>query len=155
MTPLKPGRIAPDFDLETDSGERLSLKSLRGQTVVLYFYPKDDTTGCTAEACKFRDAFPRFKKSKAIILGISPDSARKHTNFKKKYDLPFTLLVDKDHLVAERYGLWVEKLFWGRKYFGVERTTYVIGADGKIKWIFSKVNPEGHAAEVEAALKAL
>ena len=155
MTPLKPGRLAPDFDLETDAGERLSLKSLRGQTVVLYFYPKDDTTGCTQEACEFRDAFPRFKKSKAVILGISPDSARKHANFKKKYDLPFTLLVDKDHLVAEKYGLWVEKLFWGRKYFGVERTTYVIGADGRIKWIFSKVNPEGHAAEVEAALKSL
>ncbi len=155
MTPLKPGRLAPDFDLETDTGERLSLKSLRGQTVVLYFYPKDDTPGCTAEACEFRDAFPRFKKSKAVILGISPDTPRKHANFKKKYDLPFTLLADKDHGVAERYGLWVEKLFWGRKYFGVERTTYVIGTDGKIKWIFSKVNPEGHAAEVEAALKSL
>ena len=149
------GKKAPDFDLETDTGERLTLKSLRGQTVVLYFYPKDDTTGCTTEACEFRDLLPRFKKSKAIVLGISPDSARKHTNFKKKYDLPFTLLVDKDHEVAERYGLWVEKLFWGRKYFGVARTTLIIGADGKIKKIFEKVNPEGHAAEVEAVLKTL
>ena len=155
MTPLKPGRLAPEFDLETDTGERLSLSSLRGQNVVLYFYPKDDTPGCTTEACEFRDAFPRFKKSKAVILGISPDTARKHANFKKKYDLPFTLLADKDHLVAEQYGLWVEKLFWGRKYFGVERNTYVIGADGKIKWIFSKVTSEGHAAEVEAAIKSL
>jgi len=150
---LKAGRIAPDFDLETDSGERLSLKSLRGQTVVLYFYPKDDTTGCTMEACEFRDLFPRFKKGKAVVLGISPDSARKHRNFKKKYDLPFTLLVDKDHEVAERYGLWVEKLFWGRKYFGVERTTLIIGPDGKIARLFSKVNPEGHAAAVATALK--
>ncbi len=150
---LKVGRLAPDFDLETDSGERLSLKSLRGQTVVLYFYPKDDTTGCTMEACEFRDLFPRFKKGKAIVLGISPDSARKHRNFKKKYDLPFTLLVDKDHELAERYGLWVEKLFWGRKYFGVERTTLIIGPDGKIVKLFPKVNPEGHAELVAKALK--
>ena len=149
---LKVGRLAPDFDLETDTGARLSLKSLRGQTVVLYFYPKDDTTGCTMEACQFRDLFPRFRKGKAVVLGISPDSARKHRNFKKKYDLPFTLLVDKDHEVAVRYGLWVEKFFWGRKYFGVERTTLIIGPDGKIARLFSKVNPEGHAEAVAAAL---
>ena len=143
---------APDFDLETDSGGRLSLKDLRGKTVVLYFYPKDDTPGCTTEACEFRDLFPRFKRGKAVILGVSPDSPRKHANFKKKYDLPFTLLSDKDHKVAERYGLWVEKTFWGRKYMGVERTTFIIGPDGKIRKIFPKVNPEGHAAEVQAAL---
>ena len=147
------GEKAPDFDLETDSGDRLSLGELKGKVVILYFYPKDDTTGCTMEACEFRDLFPRFTRSKAVILGISPDSARKHRNFKKKYDLPFTLLADKDHAVAERYGLWVEKLFWGRKYMGVERTTYIIGPDGRIRKIFAKVNPEGHAAEVEAALK--
>ena len=121
--------------------------------MVLYFYPKDDTTGCTQEACEFRDLFPRFKRNKAVILGVSPDSVRKHANFKKKYDLPFTLLADTDHKVAAQYGLWVEKMFWGRKYMGVERTTYIIGPDGKIRKIFAKVNPAGHAAEVQAALK--
>jgi peroxiredoxin Q/BCP len=144
---------APDFTLASDTDESVSLSDFKGQTVVLYFYPKDDTPGCTMEACDFRDLFPRFTRGKAVILGVSPDSPRKHANFKKKYDLPFTLLSDKDHKVAEQYGLWVEKTFWGRKYMGVERTTYIIGADGKIKKIFAKVNPEGHAAEVEAALK--
>ena len=147
------GGKAPDFALETDTGERLSLEQLRGKTVILYFYPKDDTPGCTTEACEFRDLFPRFTRGKAVILGISPDSPRKHANFRKKYDLPFTLLSDKDHEVAERYGLWVEKTFWGRKYMGVERTTLIIGPDGKIRKIFPKVSPEGHAAEVEAALR--
>ena len=123
-------KAAPDFTLLSDSAEEITLSNLKGRTVVLYFYPKDDTTGCTLEACEFRDLFPRFKKSNAVILGISPDSPRKHANFKKKYGLPFTLLSDKDHKVAERYGLWVEKLFWGRKYMGVERTTYIIGPDG-------------------------
>jgi peroxiredoxin Q/BCP len=146
-------RAAPDFTLESDSSELVTLSKLKGRTVVLYFYPKDDTTGCTMEACEFRDLFPRFRRSKAVILGISPDSPRKHANFRKKYGLPFTLLSDKDHKVAERYGLWVEKLFWGRKYMGVERTTYIIGPSGKIERIFAKVNPEGHAAEVQAALK--
>jgi peroxiredoxin Q/BCP len=148
----KVGAKAPDFTLLSDTGESVSLSDFKGQTVVLYFYPKDDTPGCTQEACDFRDLFPRFKRGKAVILGISPDSPRKHANFKKKYDLPFTLLADKDHEVAELYGLWVEKTFWGRKYFGVERTTYIIGADGKIGKIFAKVNPTGHAVEVEAAL---
>ena len=152
MPNIAAGKKAPDFTLLTDTGESVSLSDFKGQTVVLYFYPKDDTPGCTQEACDFRDLFPRFKRGKAVILGISPDSPRKHANFKKKYDLPFTLLSDKDHAVAEQYGLWVEKLFWGRKYFGVERTTYIIGPDGRIKKIFSKVNPEGHAAEVEKAL---
>ena len=140
------------FTLETDAGEMLSLKELRGKTVVLYFYPKDDTTGCTLEACEFRDLFPRFSKLDAVILGISPDTARKHGKFKAKFNLPFTLLADVDHAVAERYGLWAEKLFWGRKYMGVERTTYIIGPDGKIRTIFAKVNPDGHAADVAAAL---
>ena len=153
---MKPaiGKPAPAFTLETDAGETLSLKDLKGKTVVLYFYPKDDTTGCTLEACEFRDLFPRFRKSAAVILGISPDTVRKHVKFKAKYQLPFTLLADVDHAVAEKYGLWVEKLFWGRKYMGVERSTYIIGPDGKIRKIFAKVNPEGHAAEVEAALRA-
>ena len=146
-------RIAPDFTLESDSSEQIRLSSFRGNTVIVYFYPKDDTPGCTQEACEFRDLFPRFKRGKAVILGVSPDSPRKHANFRKKYDLPFTLLSDKDHKVAEQYGLWVEKTFWGRKYMGVERTTYIIGPDGKIRKIFAKVNPAGHAAEVQAALK--
>jgi len=149
------GKLAPDFDLETDAEERLTLTSLRGQTVVLYFYPKDDTTGCTQEACEFRDLFPRFTKGKAVVLGISPDSARKHRNFKKKYDLPFTLLVDEGHKVAEAWGLWVEKLFWGRKYWGVARTTFLIGPDGKVARIFEKVDPAGHAEAVAKALKEL
>jgi peroxiredoxin Q/BCP len=146
-------RVAPDFTLESDSSERTRLSSFRGKTVVLYFYPRDDTAGCTREACELRDLFPRFKRGKAVILGISPDSVKSHQKFKKKYDLPFTLLADLDHKVAEKYGLWVEKTFYGRKYMGVARTTYIIGPDGKIRTIFQKVNPEGHAAEVEAALK--
>jgi peroxiredoxin Q/BCP len=149
------GKPAPAFTLEADTGETLSLKDLRGKTVVLYFYPKDDTSGCTLEACEFRDLFPRFRKSAAVILGISPDTVRKHVKFKAKYQLPFTLLSDVDHAVAEKYGIWVEKLFWGRKYMGVERTTYIIGPDGRIMKIFARVNPEGHAAEVEAALRAM
>jgi peroxiredoxin Q/BCP len=152
---ISAGQAAPLFTLATDSGEQLSLKALRGQTVVLYFYPKDDTTGCTLEACQFRDLFPRFKKTGAVVLGISPDSERKHKKFKEKYDLPFTLLVDEDHKVAERYGVWVEKTFYGRKYFGVERTTFIIGPDGKVQRVFAKVKPEGHAEEVRAALAAL
>lgn len=149
------GRAAPSFILETDSGEQLSLASLSGKTVVLYFYPKDDTSGCTLEACEFRELFPRFARTGAVILGISPDSARKHRNFKKKYDLPFTLLVDAGHAVAERYGVWVEKTFWGRNYFGVERSTFIIGPDGKLRVIFRKVKPEGHAIAVADALKGL
>jgi peroxiredoxin Q/BCP len=148
-------RLAPDFTLQSDSGDEITLSNLRGKTVVLYFYPKDNTEGCTREACEFRDSFPRFSRSKAVVLGISPDSPRKHANFRKKYDLPFTLLADTGHKVAERYGLWVEKVFWGRKYMGVERTSYIIGPDGRIRKIFAKVNPDGHAAEVAASLASL
>lgn len=146
---------APDFTLQTDTGDELTLSSLKGQTVVLYFYPRDDTSGCTKEACDFRDLFPKFKRGKAVILGISPDSVKSHAKFRKKYDLPFTLLADEGHVVAERYGLWVQKTFYGRKYMGVERTTYVIGPDGKIKMVFPKVNPDGHAEAVAAALRDL
>lgn len=154
-TPPAVGKKPPDFALLSDTNESVSLSTFKGRPVVLYFYPKDDTPGCTTEACDFRDLFPRFSRGKAVVLGISPDSPRKHANFRKKYDLPFTLLSDKDHKVAEQYGLWVEKTFWGRKYMGVERTTYIIGADGKIAKIFSKVSPEGHAAEVAGALKSI
>lgn len=148
------GRPAPPFTLATDSGAQLSLADLRGSTGVLYFYPKDDTGGCTKEACGFRELFPRFTRDKAVILGISPDSVQSHRKFKEKYGLPFTLLADEGHEVAERYGLWVEKTLYGRKYMGVARTTYIIGPEGTIRRIFEKVKPEGHAAEVEAALKS-
>ena len=149
------GKSAPAFTLDTDTGERLSLRDLKGKPVVLYFYPKDDTSGCTAEACEFRDAFPRFDKSKAVILGVSPDPVKSHQKFKAKYELPFTLLADTDHAVAEQYGVWKEKSMYGRKYMGVERTTFISDAAGKIAKIFEKVKPQGHAAEVETALATL
>ncbi|MDE3153163.1 MAG: thioredoxin-dependent thiol peroxidase [Gemmatimonadota bacterium] len=149
------GKSAPAFTLDTDAGEPLSLKDLKGKPVVLYFYPKDDTSGCTTEACEFRDAFPRFKKSKAVILGASPDSVKSHQKFKAKFDLPFTLLADPDHEVCEQYGVWKQKSMYGRKYMGVERTTFIIDAAGKIAKIFEKVKPAGHAAEVEAAIAGL
>jgi peroxiredoxin Q/BCP len=155
MSKLKVGKPAPNFTLTTDSDEPLELASLRGKPVVLYFYPKDDTPGCTVEACSFRDALPRFGKLDAVVLGVSPDSPRKHRNFKKKYDLPYTLLSDTDHKLAESWGLWVEKLFWGRKYWGVARTTFVIDAKGCIAKIFENVKPEDHAAEVAEAVAAL
>ena len=153
MTPLKPGRLAPDFDLETDAGERLSLKSLRGQTVVLYFYPKDDTTGCTQEACEFRDAFPRFKKSKAVILGISPDSPAKQKKFAEKFDLPFRLLSDIEHTVAEKYAVWKQKSMYGRTYMGIERSAFLIGSDGRIERAWYKISPKDTPLELLAALK--
>lgn len=149
------GRVAPAFTLLTDAGAAVSLKDFRGRNVVLYFYPKDDTSGCTAQACEFRDRFPRFVESGAVILGVSPDSVRKHVKFKAKFALPFTLLADTDHAVCEQYGVWKEKLFWGRKYMGVERTTFLIDAKGTLRRVFEKVNPTGHADEVAAALAGL
>lgn len=149
------GTSAPAFTLDTDTGVRLSLKDLKGKPVVLYFYPKDDTSGCTVEACEFRDALPRFKKSKAVVLGVSPDSVESHQKFKAKYQLPFTLLADPGHAVAERYGVWKEKSMYGRKYMGIERTTFIIDAAGKIVRVFPKVTPKGHAEEVQAALAEL
>jgi peroxiredoxin Q/BCP len=149
------GKSAPAFTLDTDSGEPLSLKELKGRPVVLYFYPKDDTPGCTVEACEFRDAFPRFKGTKAVILGISPDSVKSHQKFKQKFDLPFTLLADVDHAIAEKYGVWQKKSMYGRSYMGIARTTFVIDKDGKVAKVFEKVKPKGHAEEVEQALDAL
>ncbi|HEY6783754.1 MAG TPA: thioredoxin-dependent thiol peroxidase [Gemmatimonadales bacterium] len=149
------GKSAPAFSLDTDAGEKLSLKDLKGRPVVLYFYPKDDTPGCTVEACEFRDAFPRFKGSKAIILGISPDSVKSHQKFKEKFDLPFTLLADEDHAIAEKYGVWQKKSMYGRTYMGIARTTFVIDKDGKVAKIFEKVKPKGHAEEVEQAIDEL
>ena len=149
------GKSAPAFTLDTDSGERLSLKDLKGRPVVLYFYPKDDTPGCTVEACEFRDAFPRFKGTKAVILGISPDSVASHVKFKTKFDLPFTLLADPDHAIAEKYGVWQKKSMYGRTYMGIARTTFVIDKDGKVAKVFEKVKPKGHAEEVEQAIDEL
>ena len=149
------GEMAPDFTVLDDRDERVSLSSFRGRPVVLFFYPKDDTTGCTKEACSFRDSLPRFEGLDAVILGISPDSPASHRKFKAKYDLPYSLLADEDHAVAERYGVWGEKSMYGRKYMGIMRTTIVIDRDGRIAKIFEKVKPEDHATEVADAVAAL
>jgi peroxiredoxin Q/BCP len=151
---LTAGALAPDFTLPTDTGEPLTLSSLRGRWVVLYAYPKDDTSGCTTEACEFRDLVPRFDASRAVILGISPDSVRSHQKFKAKYQLPFTLLADEAQVALQAYGIWKEKSMYGRKYMGVERTTFVIDPEGRIARVFEKVKPAGHAAEVMAAIPA-
>lgn len=150
--PIAAGKKAPDFTLPTDTGEELTLSSLKGQWVVLYAYPKDDTSGCTTQACEFRDLFPKFKKGKAVILGISPDPVKSHAKFKAKYDLPFTLLADTEKTVLQAYDVWKEKSMYGRKYMGVERTTFVIDPKGKIAHVFEKVKPAGHADEVMAVI---
>jgi peroxiredoxin Q/BCP len=149
------GDLAPDFTLATDDGGSLTLSTLRGRPVVLYFYPKDDTSGCTTQACDLRDAFPRFQARDAVVLGVSPDSVRSHAKFRAKFDLPFTLLADTEHAVAERYGVWKEKSMYGRKYWGNERTTFLIDGDGRVARVFEKVKPGAHVGEVEAALAAL
>jgi len=148
---LKEGDAAPDFSLQDKDGKTVSLKGLRGQRVVLYFYPKDDTPGCTIEACSFRDGFADFKKKDIVVLGVSPDDEESHTKFTQKFSLPFTLLADPNHDVATRYGAWGKKLLYGRTYLGIMRSTFLIDEDGKIIKIFPKVSPEGHAQEVLAA----
>ena len=155
MTTIAPNTVAPDFTLLTDEGEALTLSSLRGRPVVLYFYPKDDTPSCTTESCEFRDAFPAFEASRAVVLGISPDSVKSHARFKAKFNLPFTLLADTEKLVANEYDVWKEKSMYGRKYMGVERTTFLIDANGDIVRVFPKVKAAGHAAEVMDALSKL
>jgi thioredoxin-dependent peroxiredoxin len=145
---LKEGTTAPAFKANDAEGHSISLKDLRGQKVVLYFYPKDDTPGCTKEACSFRDAFAKFKKRGITVLGVSPDKETAHKKFATKYELPFTLLADTDKSIAEAYGVWAEKKFMGRTYMGVLRTTFLIDEKGKIKKIFEKVKPEDHANEV-------
>lgn len=149
---LAAGSPAPDFTLQTDEGKELSLRDLRGRNVVLFFYPKDDTSGCTKEACEFRDAMPRFEGLNAAILGISPDDVKSHQKFRKKYELSYPLLADTGHAVADAYGVWGQKSFMGRKYMGNARTTFLIGPDGIIKRVFEGVRPAGHAAEVAEAL---
>ena len=148
------GSKAPDFKAETDSGEQVSLKDFRGKTVVLYFYPKDDTTGCTKEACDFRDNFARLKKAGVVVLGVSPDSVKKHEKFKEKYELPFTLVSDPDKTICGLYDVWKEKSMYGRKYMGVERSTFVIDENGKIKALWRKVKVPGHVEEVMEAVKS-
>ena len=146
---------APDFTVQTDEGKSLKLSALRGKPVVIYFYPKDDTPGCTIEACELRDAFPRFKQADAVILGVSPDDVASHQRFKQKFTLPFTLLADTDHSIADRYGVWVEKNMYGKKSMGVQRATFIIDAKGNVAKVFPKVKAEGHAAEVETEVGKL
>lgn len=147
------GKKAPDFTLLNQDGKKISLKDFKGKKVVLYFYPKDNTSGCTKEACSFRDDFPKFKKTDAVILGVSPDSVSSHKKFAEKYDLPFNLLADEDKKIVQLYDVWKEKSMYGKKYMGVERTTYIIDEEGKIKKIFNKVKVDGHNVEVMEALK--
>jgi len=151
---LKVGEPAPDVSLVSDKGETVSLSDFRGkQAVVLYFYPKDDTPGCTKEACSFRDLSADFAEKGAVILGVSPDDTTSHVKFRDKFSLPFPLLSDPGAEVAQRFGIWVEKTNYGRKYMGVERTTVVIGKDGTIKKVFPKVAVDGHVEEVLAAIE--
>lgn len=149
------GDEAPDFSLPTDGGGELALSSLRGRSVVLYFYPKDDTSGCTMEAIGFRDALADFEKAGALIVGVSNDSAAKHDKFKAKYDLNFSLVADEECAACAAYGVWVEKSMYGRKYMGIERSTFLIAADGKIAHAWRKVKVPGHVDEVLAAVQAL
>ncbi len=153
---IKIGDPAPSFSTPDQDGKIVSLKDFfKQKNVVLYFYPKDDTPGCTVEACGFRDEIKSFEKIDAVVLGVSPDSAEKHTKFIAKFQLPFTLLSDEQKKICQDYGVWVEKSMYGRKYMGVARSTFIIGKDGKIKNIFEKVTPQGHNQEVLSALKVL
>ncbi len=146
------GQAAPDFTLQDQAGSPIRLSGFQGSPIVLYFYPKDDTPGCTKEACAFRDAFAEYRKRGAQILGVSPDDPKSHAKFVEKYELPFTLLADPDHQVCEAYGVWKEKNLYGRKSMGVERTTLVIDGQGVIRAVFPRVKVDGHS---EAVLKAL
>ena len=150
MAMPKAGDKAPDFKTVNQNGDEVSLSALKNKTVVLYFYPKDDTPGCTVEACSFRDGFAKIK-SKAVLFGVSPDSAKSHAKFIEKHKLPFDLLVDEDKAISKAYGVWAKKKFMGKEYMGVLRTTFVI-KDGKITQVFEGVKPDGHAEEVLAAL---
>ena len=160
MSLIEVGRKAPVFTLQDQAGKKHALKDLAGKTVVLYFYPKDDTSGCTAEACQFRDQAPDFKKSKSVVFGVSPDSVESHRKFVDKHELNFTLLADPkdaegDPKVCTKYGVWQEKSMYGRKYMGVVRTTYLIGPDGKVAQRWDKVKVPGHADAVLEAIRAL
>jgi peroxiredoxin Q/BCP len=153
--PLKANTPAPDFALQDDTGETLRLSDLRGQPVILYFYPADDTPGCTKEACNFRDDYSQYVESDVTILGVSPDSVKSHAKFKAKYQLPFPLLADNGHQVCDAYGVWGPKKMMGREYEGVLRTTFLIDSTGKIARVFENVRPSEHSVEVLSALKQL
>lgn len=150
---LKEGNKAPAFTLPDKNGKKVALKDFEGKKVVLYFYPKDMTSGCTKEACDFRDSHPDFKKTKTVVLGVSADSVESHKKFSDKHELPFTLLSDEDKKVVEKYGVWKEKSMYGRKYMGIERTTVIIDEKGKVQKIFPKVKVKGHVEEVLAELR--
>jgi peroxiredoxin Q/BCP len=151
---LKEGTMAPDFSLPADGGGEVSLSDYRGKKVVLYFYPKDDTPGCTTEACNFRDDYSQLLAAGAAVVGVSPDTVQSHDQFKSKYSLPFALLSDPDHRVAEIYGAWGEKKMFGKTYEGVLRSTFIVDEEGKISKVFAKVKPKNHSQEVLAALRA-
>jgi peroxiredoxin Q/BCP len=153
VTTIRAGMEAPDFTLQSDSGASVTLSDLRGRPVVLYFYPRDDTPGCTVEACEFRDAWGDVEKAGAVVLGVSPDDVPSHGRFRTKFQLPFPLLADPDHRVAELYGVWGEKSMYGRKFFGILRTTFVIDPGGRVRQVFERVKPKGHAARVLEALR--
>lgn len=145
--------IAPEFSLADETGKIHRLSDYKGKNVLLYFYPKDDTPGCTTEACSFRDDYSSYEQAGVVILGISADSVASHAKFKAKYHLPFNLLADTDHAVCEKYGVWGRKKMMGREYDGIFRTSYLVGTDGKIKKVFADVKPAGHSQEVLVALK--
>jgi peroxiredoxin Q/BCP len=149
---IEEGKPAPDFELKSESGETVRLSELRGKPVVLYFYPKDDTPGCTTQACGIRDAYGEFQRAGAVVLGVSPDDESSHVKFREKYELPFTLLADTDHTVSEQYGVWGQKKYAGREYMGVNRSTFVIDADGNVKKVMHDVKPATHADDVLSAL---
>ena len=149
---VEEGKPAPDFELPSDSGDRVRLSSLRGKPVVLYFYPKDDTPGCTTQACGIRDVYADFRRRGAVVLGVSPDDEASHVKFKEKYSLPFTLLADPEHEIAEEYGVWKERNMYGKKSMGIERSTFVIDADGNVVKAMRRVKPDTHAVDVLAAL---
>jgi peroxiredoxin Q/BCP len=152
MGELIVGRAAPGFSLPDQAGKMVSLSDFKGKTVILYFYPKDDTPGCTAEACTFRDEHTAFQQKGCVVLGVSPDNAKSHTKFIEKFNLPFPLLSDADHKICEAYNVWVEKSMYGKTYMGVERSTFVVDGSGKLKAIYRKVKPAEHIAEILAGL---
>ena len=149
-----PGDPAPDFEMTADDGSVVSLASLAGRRFVLYFYPKDDTPGCTSQACGLRDEFSAFRSASVEVFGVSPDSVRSHVKFREKFALPFRLLSDEGHRVADRYGVWVEKKLMGKTYMGVERSTFVIGPDGRVEAVLARVDPREHTEQLLAALAA-